>query len=112
MSSIERGAAARFQGHAARIMCPGVDFGWLTSPDGTDVRSLFRSAPSPVKIYHPRLLYDWGLALMDEALSLPNPLRRAVRYRNGLAIADPRRPGAAPALFGGDPAGRPDRAPG
>lgn len=72
---------------ALGILCPGRDFSWLTSPDGNDVRSLFRSAPRQVRIHHPRLLYDWGLELMDEALQITDPLRRAVGYRDGLAIA-------------------------
>lgn len=72
---------------ALRILCPGDDFRWLTSPDGSDVRSLFRSAPRHVRIYHPRLLYDWGCALMDDAGQIADPLRRAVQYRNGLLIA-------------------------
>jgi hypothetical protein len=72
---------------ALGIMCPAADFSWLTSPDGNDVRSLFQSEPRPIKIYHPRLTYYWGLQLMDQALRIGNPERRAVQYRNGLLIA-------------------------
>ena len=72
---------------ALRIMCPESDFLWLTSPEGNDVRALFRSERRQVRIYHPRELFRWGVELMDEALTIDHPRRRATQYRNGLLIA-------------------------
>lgn len=68
-------------------MCPGADFQWITAPDGADVRRLFASEGRPIRIYHPQMLYGWGLQLMERALQIRNPINRAVRYRNGLLIA-------------------------
>lgn len=72
---------------ALRIMRPEADFSWLTSPDGNNVRSLFQSDRRPIKIYHSLMMYRWGLQLMDQALRIDRPKRRAVQYRNGLMIA-------------------------
>nr|WP_294564870.1 hypothetical protein [uncultured Rhodopila sp.] len=72
---------------ALRIMCPQHDFRWITSPDGNDVRSLFPFERRLFRIYHPRRLYHWGFQLMDQALTIADPQRRAVQYRNGLIIA-------------------------
>jgi site-specific recombinase XerD len=72
---------------ALGIMCPGVDFRWITSPDGNDVRGLFPFERRPVRIYHPRLLYRSAHELMDGAVRITPPEGRAVQYRNGLLIA-------------------------
>jgi len=72
---------------ALRIMCPDKDFTWLVSPGGNNVRSLFHSPRRPIKLYHPMLLYRWGLTLMDRAQQISTPKRRAVQYRDGLMIA-------------------------
>ena len=72
---------------ALAIMCPEADFAWITSPDGADVRSLFASERRPIKIYHPSLLYEWGLDLMNQALRINDEEERAVSYRDGLLIA-------------------------
>ncbi len=74
---------------ALRILCPDSPFRWLTSPGGTDVRSLFRDLV-PRREKTPRsskVLYEWGIRLMDEADRIPVPLRRALAFRNGLLIA-------------------------
>jgi hypothetical protein len=81
--------AARLWGlrTALGIMCPEGDFRWITSPDGHDVRSVFLSERRPIRIYHPLLLYRWGIQLMEQALQMNNPIIRAIKYRNGLLIA-------------------------
>ena len=83
---------------ALGIMCPDADFLWLTSPDGNNVRSLFQSERRPIRIYHPLLLYSWGLELMDKALRIDRPKRRAVQVPERAADCDPCRARAAPAF--------------
>jgi hypothetical protein len=74
---------------ALRIMVPAADFRWLTSPGGVDVRTLFHDAV-PRRLVQPQSskeLYDWGLAMMDDAASAKTARSPALRYRNGLLIA-------------------------
>ncbi len=74
---------------ALGIMCPAAKFPWLSSPGGTDVRSLFKDCVQrrPPKIHNSKELYALGLRLMDKALLISNPRRRARAFRNGLIVA-------------------------
>ncbi|GGC71969.1 hypothetical protein GCM10011504_56980 [Siccirubricoccus deserti] len=38
-------------------------------------------------VHHSRTLFDWGIGLMEKALTLPGPKRRPVMLRDGLMIA-------------------------
>ena len=70
---------------ALGIMCPGEDFSWLTSPDGNAVRALFPSERRTITIYHPRLTYEWGLRLMDQASQIKSRKRRAAQVPGRVA---------------------------
>jgi hypothetical protein len=71
---------------ALRIMVPGAGFGWLTAPGGTTLQALLPMTKRVFEVPRSRMLFDWGLALMDTAPAKA-PVRRRVQYRDGLMIA-------------------------
>jgi hypothetical protein len=68
-------------------MRPELDLSWITAPNGTDLRSLLRVMPKRKPVRSSSELFEWGLRLAGEARDAPNPVTRAVRFRNGLMIA-------------------------
>jgi integrase len=72
---------------ALRIMHPDADFGWITSPGGRPLTSVLPVTPRAIPVFHSKVLYEWGLAMMRDALLIGNPDARRRDYRNGLLIA-------------------------
>ena len=72
---------------AMRIMHPDADFGWITSPGGRSLASVLPVTPRSIPAFHSRVLYEWGLSMMRNALLTGNPDARRRDYRNGLLIA-------------------------
>jgi integrase len=72
---------------ALRIMHPDADFGWITSPGGQSLTSALPVTPRSAPVFHSKVLYEWGLSMMRDALLTGNPDARRRDYRNGLLIA-------------------------
>ncbi len=72
---------------ALRVMAPERDFGWLTSPGGTSLRSRLPMKRRSFEVPSSFALYEWGVELMHNALELRGDVRRRVQYRDGLLIA-------------------------
>lgn len=72
---------------ALRVMAPGEDFRWIQAPGGVPIRSLLEMRKRDFVVYHPRVLFRWGIRLMEEAIAMKAPCRRRVRLRDGLMIA-------------------------
>ncbi len=72
---------------ALRIMMPEVDLGWLTAPGGISLRSRLPMAKRPIEVPHSRVLFQWGLEMMETAMRTSAPVRRSILYRDGLLIA-------------------------
>jgi hypothetical protein len=72
---------------AMRIMQPDADLGWITAPGGQSLASALPVTPRSVPAHHSKVLYEWGLAMMRNALLTANPDARRRDYRNGLMIA-------------------------
>ncbi len=72
---------------AMRIMHPEADFRWLTSPRGRSLASLLPIVPKPIRIIDSKVLYEWGLSMMQDAPQEDDPEHRRIKYRNGLLIA-------------------------
>ncbi|GGJ40884.1 site-specific integrase [Neoroseomonas lacus] len=72
---------------ALRIMAPGEDFRWIQAPDGVPVRALLEMRKRDFTVYHPRVLFRWGVRLMEEAVAMTPAYRRQVQLRDGLMIA-------------------------
>jgi site-specific recombinase XerD len=72
---------------AMRIMHPEADFRWITSPRGRSLASLLPVVPRPIQNIDSKVLYDWGLSMMRDAIQEADPGHGRLRYRNGLLIA-------------------------
>jgi hypothetical protein len=72
---------------ALRVMAPGQDFRWIQAPDGVPVRALLEMRKRDFMVYHPGVLFRWGVRLMQEATSMRSASRRQVQLRDGLMIA-------------------------
>jgi hypothetical protein len=72
---------------ALRIMHPDADFGWITSPGGRSLAAVLPVTPRSIPAFHSKVLYEWGLAMMRNALLTGNSDARRRDYRNGLLIA-------------------------
>ncbi|MXP66075.1 hypothetical protein E0493_22275 [Roseomonas sp. M0104] len=72
---------------ALRVLEPAGDHRWIRRPEGSPVRALLPMRPRDHTVRHSAELLRWGLALMQEALTLTGPRRRQVQLRDGLLIA-------------------------
>lgn len=72
---------------AMLVMHPHADFRWVTSPGGRSLSALLPITPQPIQNIDSKVLYGWGLAMMEKAQATPNPEHRRLMYRNGLLIA-------------------------
>jgi site-specific recombinase XerD len=72
---------------AMLIVHPKADFRWLTSPGGRSLASLLPVSAKPVQNIDAKVLYDWGLTMVQDALVEVHPERRRIMYRNGVMIA-------------------------
>ncbi|MCW3476284.1 hypothetical protein [Limobrevibacterium gyesilva] len=73
---------------ALRVMRPEADaaFAWLTAPGGRSLASRLPVDRRPIEAIDARVLAGWGRQLMDDAVSLADPRRRGMQFRNGLLI--------------------------
>ncbi|MBL6081802.1 tyrosine-type recombinase/integrase [Belnapia sp. T18] len=71
---------------ALRLMVPGADVGWLTRPGGVPLRRRLAMEKRVLRIHDSSALYDWGLELMEQAVTLTAPNLRQVMLRDGLLI--------------------------
>ena len=71
---------------ALQIMVPKIDWSWITAPDGNDIRALLPRRRNVKHAIHGTEMVRWAFDLVDSAARLNNPVRRAVRHRNGLLI--------------------------
>ena len=71
---------------ALRIIEPGLDFSWISSPGGIALRSLLPMVVRRLERHDSHHLYLWGLQLMDTAATR-STVRRRVQFRDGLLIA-------------------------
>ena len=83
-SVIQRMAEVR---QAMRIMHPEADFRWITAPKGRSLASLLPVVPKPIRNIDSKVLYEWGLSMMRDAVQETNPEHGRLKYRNGLLIA-------------------------
>ena len=72
---------------AMRIMHPDADLRWITCPGGQSLASALPVTPRSAPVFHSKVLYEWGLSMMRDALLTGNPDTRRRDYRNGLLIA-------------------------
>ena len=72
---------------AMRIMHPDADLRWITCPGGQSLASALPVTPRSAPVFHSKVLYEWGLSMMRDALLTGNPDARRRDYRNGLLIA-------------------------
>jgi site-specific recombinase XerD len=72
---------------ALRILCPKADFGWLTRPGGVSLHALFPTTKRSIRLVDSKALYEWGHALMREAIDETSSTVRPIKFRNGLLIA-------------------------
>jgi hypothetical protein len=72
---------------AMRIMHPDTDLGWITCPGGRSLASALPVTPRSIPAIHSKVLYEWGLSMMRNALLMGSPDARRRDYRNGLLIA-------------------------
>lgn len=71
---------------ALRLLVPGADVGWLTRPGGVPLRRRLAMEKRALQVHDSRELYDWGLELMERAVTLTAPNLRQVMLRDGLLI--------------------------
>ena len=75
-------------GYAARLIAPELDWRWLAS---LKVRLAARAEPEDRfdRLVPPWQTYDFGIELMDEAITLPTTghKQREIQYRDGLILA-------------------------
>ena len=72
---------------ALRILQSEADFRWLTAPGGRSLASLLPVSKTSIQVIGSKVLYEWGHALMREALAEAHPEQRRLTYRDGLLIA-------------------------
>lgn len=72
---------------ALQIMHPEMDFQWITSPRGQSLSPLLPITHKPIQNIDARVLYEWGMTKMREAMDEADPEHRRIGYRNGLLIA-------------------------
>jgi site-specific recombinase XerD len=72
---------------ALHLIAPGKNFKWLTLPGGVSVRSRLPMSKRVLTVYHPRILFEWGLEMVETAKSLAGSARRRVMLRDGVMIA-------------------------
>ena len=73
---------------AAELLDPNRDFAWLAEIE-KDLALMMRPKSKDHRIVDPDLLFEAGLALVEEAAGNPalTPLRRAMQVRNGIMVA-------------------------
>jgi L-lactate utilization protein LutB len=71
---------------AMAVLAPGLDVGWLTRPGGVPIRARLPMRRRALTVHHPRAMFDWGLALIEQAKGLSGDDRRRVMLRDGVMI--------------------------
>jgi hypothetical protein len=73
-------------GMAMKILAPGEDVSWIRKPHGVTVYAMLPKTQRALLVPDVRVLFAWGLQMMDEAAP---PLGRhwRISYRDGLLIA-------------------------
>lgn len=72
---------------AMKAMAPDHNMGWILRPNGVSIRQMLNPAPRAMIIPDAKILFKWGLKLMDTArLDAPHRLG-IVQFRDGLLIA-------------------------
>ena len=70
-----------------KAMAPQVKTGWILTPNGVSIRQMLNPAPRHKTIPDAKVLFKWGMKLMDSA-KLDAPRRYGlVQFRDGLLIA-------------------------
>lgn len=74
---------------ALRILEPGCAVSWIRRPDGVSIYTLLPKRKRPMVVPDSGVLFDWGLAMMDEARQgrATSSLTQLVAFRDGLLIA-------------------------
>jgi site-specific recombinase XerC len=72
---------------ALRLVGDGRDMSWLRKPGGVALRRRLPMRRRLLVIPHSRDLYEWGIGMMTQAMTLAGPDRRRVMLRDGLLIA-------------------------
>jgi integrase len=72
---------------ALRIMDPAWDPRQLTGSNGKGLRAYLQVRPRRITVYDPALLHEWGIELMQQALTDENHRTRRTGLRTGLMIA-------------------------
>ena len=72
---------------ALKAMAPRVNTAWILAPNGLTIRQILDPAPRAMTIPDAKVLFQWGLKLMDST-KLEDPRRHGlVQFRDGLLIA-------------------------
>ncbi len=72
---------------AMKILAPERDTAWILKPNGITIRAMLRPQPRAVVVPDAKVLFKWGLRLMQSA-NLDAPRRAGLlQYRDGLLIA-------------------------
>lgn len=69
-----------------RILAPGTDVGWIRRPGGITVDAMLQKTMRPRIIPDVRVLFDWGLKMMDAQMT-PHSPGDPIGFRDGLLIA-------------------------
>ncbi len=72
---------------ALRILTPGEDVSWVRRPWGETIYSMLPKRKRDVLVPCARVLFHWGLEMMDDALSESRDWTWRSNYRDGLLIA-------------------------
>ena len=67
---------------ALRIMLPIVDYSWLTK----SICARLPAASPSIQVIDSKVLYDWGIGLMESSLTMTHTTWRLTGYRDGLLI--------------------------
>ena len=72
---------------AMKIMAPGKDVSWIRRPDGITIYALLRRRQRVLLVPDGKVLFDWGVTMMDEAAERARESEQLAAFRDGLLIA-------------------------
>lgn len=71
---------------AFALMEPNYDSSWMTNPGGVPLRAWLPVEQRRVPLIGVTVLYDWVLEMLERALTISDPVQRALMLRNGLIL--------------------------
>ena len=72
---------------AMKLLAPDEDVSWIRRPDGVSIYALLPKTQRVLTVPDSRVLFVWGLRMMDDAATRSRARERLAAYRDGLMIA-------------------------